>query len=172
MHDDRFDRWLLLLARPRRAVLGGVAGLLLASVGGRRDALACRANGKPCDRANARECCSGTCRKVGSRFRCRPRKIAAGCTNRRQNNSCLDDGNGPNTFACPNNPAGVCFVDDRGRPICAGSGECVDCRDDADCRDLTGFAAARCIRECRNCNADTNGRACLIPVGSESGTGS
>ena len=74
-------------------------------------------------------------------------------------------------FVCPNNPDGRCFVDERGRPICAEPVECVDCRNDADCREITDIAAAKCIKRCRNCNADTNGRACVILLGSARGAG-
>ncbi|MBA2519173.1 MAG: hypothetical protein H0V24_05880 [Chloroflexia bacterium] len=169
MHKDRFDALATGFAATRRGALrfmaGGAMTAVLAQIGLGEAAAACKKNGAKCEKKKDHQCCSGTCRNKGTKanknFRCVKLESALGCTNEKKNDLC--QGNNVN---CPKGGVDtLCFVDEKGRPGCADTGEslCFDCADDADCVAETLEPEAKCVKGCAACVND-NSRFCAVPA--------
>ncbi len=160
MDGSRFDRWTKTMAEgasSRRGVLRLAMGTGLAAIGlgaAAGEALACRKNGKACDddKKNV-DCCSGICRSG----KCRSNKAAVGCTVRSRD-ACTSSSS---QVPCPKNPDGFCVLLDDGKPFCAESAGCFDCRSDDECTELADGIPGKCLKTCRAC-PNTNNRACVF----------
>ncbi len=160
MDGVRFDRWTKTMATgatSRRGALRLAMGSGLAAVAlgaATSDALACRKNGKSCDdKKQNGDCCSGICRSG----KCRSNQAAVGCTVR-SGDSCKQSNS---LVPCPKNPVGFCVLLDDGKPFCAFFGDCVFCRSDDDCTELSGGIPGKCIKTCQACRGETDSRACF-----------
>ncbi|MBA2518844.1 MAG: hypothetical protein H0V24_04205 [Chloroflexia bacterium] len=156
MDGTPFDQWIKRIAAPtssRRGLLrlgvgSGFAALIFGTAA--EKALACRKNGKPCDKGKRNgNCCSGTCRNG----KCRPTPGALGCT---VNGGDFCQGQ---HIACPQNPGGICVLLDTGKPFCVEEGHCLPCTANADC---TFRPNGKCLKTCPFCDGDNN-QGCFYP---------
>lgn len=146
MGDNRFDV-LIRSFHSRRRVVQTLAGL------GARLGLAQTAGAAPKNGSGK----SGTNKKGAGK---KGAESSFGCT--KQINSCtIIDGN----TLCPNAPIGSvasCFVNNKGKPLCAGTGVCQTCKRNADCKAMGRSAV--CIKKCPTCQEVIEvASLCVVP---------
>jgi hypothetical protein len=158
---DAFVRDLLSRRGMVQAVLGGGAALGMARPAAAGKVI-CGGNGSTCDPNTPSQCCTGHCKKHKGKYRCAPVGASWGC--RRKRDSC----SGHTLRACPEQPAGLCVNDDKGKPLCIVAGEglqtCAICTRDDDC--VADFGpTARCIKHCKACEKKAGiASVCVVPV--------
>lgn len=155
MDASRFDRWtraLGLAVSRRQTTLGLLLGAIVAARG--EEAVAgpgCKNAGKKCKRA--KDCCSGVCKGKKGKKKCRSHD-AGGCKAGAVEAFC---GGADVDCTTSSGASGNCNTTTGQAGYCSASGVCVDCKKDADCRDICGAKAA-CVT-CAACTT-TGNRGC------------